>query len=114
MIRITIYSREDDIEEINLTGHAGFADHGFDIVCAAVSSQVISIENSLQHLLGIEVKTEVNEIEGGFLHLTLPEQLPKDVKQDAQLLLRHLDFALEVLAENYPEFIQIKRKNLNP
>lgn len=114
MIRITIYTRKDDIEEINLTGHAGFADHGFDIVCAAVSSQVISIENSLQQLLGIEVKTEVNEVEGGFLHLTLPEQLPKDVKKDAQLLLRHLDFALEVLAENYPEFIQIKRKNLNP
>lgn len=114
MIRITFYKRKDDIQEINLTGHAGFADNGYDIVCAAVSSQVISIENSLQHLLGIEVETEVNEVEGGYLHLALPAHLPKEAKQEAQLLLRHLEFALEVLAENYPEFIQIKRKNLNP
>lgn len=113
MIKITFYKTKDGFQEVKLTGHAGFADAGYDIVCAAVSSQVISIENSLHHLLGIEVQTQVNEVEGGYLHLKLPDNLSKQVAKEAQLLLRHLDFALEVLADNYPEFIQIKRKNLN-
>lgn len=111
MIKITFYHDTDkQVRQVLMTGHAGYADPGFDIVCAAVSSQVISVENSLVQLLNIEVDTEVNETEGGYLKLTLPSHLSNSVSHDAQLLLKHLHFAFEVLAESYPEFIHIYEK----
>ncbi|MBG9989256.1 ribosomal-processing cysteine protease Prp [Aerococcaceae bacterium DSM 111176] len=111
MIQINIKKDNgQNIQELELSGHAGFADHGYDIVCAAVSSQVISIENSLQQLLSVPVLTEVDDVEGGYLKLTLPEISNDETSSDAQLLLRHLEFALSVLMENYPEFINITIK----
>lgn len=108
MIKITFYHDSDKhINQVLMTGHAGYADPGYDIVCAAVSSQVISVENSLVQLLNVDVKTEVNELDGGYLKVTLPLDLSKSVSHDAQLLLQHLHFAFEVLAESYPEFIRI-------
>lgn len=111
MIKITFYHDSNrQVRQVLMTGHAGYADPGYDIVCAAVSSQVISVENSLVELLKIDVTTDVNETEGGYLKLTLPAQLSQSVAHDAQLLLRHLAFAFEVLAESYPEFITIYNK----
>ncbi|XJS09895.1 ribosomal-processing cysteine protease Prp [Aerococcaceae bacterium WGS1372] len=112
MINITFYhDTNKKVRQVLMTGHAGYADSGYDIVCAAVSSQVISVENSLVQLLNIDVVTVVNETEGGYLKLTLPPHLSHSVSQDAQLLLKHLSFAFEVLAESYPEFIRIYNKS---
>ncbi|WP_124057574.1 ribosomal-processing cysteine protease Prp [Vaginisenegalia massiliensis] len=113
MINIRIFSDQaNQIQALEVSGHAGYAEHGSDIVCAAVSSQVISVENSLHHLLQLDVQTQVDEVEGGYLKLTLPEITAKTTKQEAQLLLRHLDFALSVLAESYPEYIQMNYSKL--
>ncbi|MBG9979675.1 ribosomal-processing cysteine protease Prp [Facklamia sp. DSM 111018] len=113
MIRIKVEIADKDIvQAIEVTGHADYAEHGQDIVCAAVSSQVISIENSLYQLLHIPVKTKVNESQGGYLKIELPEIESKQVSHDAQLLMKHLIFALEVTAEAYPEYIQIKQVKL--
>lgn len=111
MISFSVYTDDDkQIKEVLLTGHAGFAEHGSDIVCAAVSSQVISIENSLHQLLNIACHVEVDEIEGGYLKLTLPNIRSSEQMHDAQLLLRHLVFAMEIIANNYPKFVQIWRQ----
>ncbi|EFR31362.1 ribosomal-processing cysteine protease Prp [Eremococcus coleocola] len=110
MINIQIASNhKGQIQSLEVSGHAGFAEAGEDIVCAAVSSQLISIENSLQALLEIPVTSQVDEIEGGYLKLDIAETGEKRRDQDGQLLLRHLVFALDVLAENYPEYIKIKQ-----
>lgn len=113
MIKITVYKdAEDAIQQLKMIGHAEFADAGYDIVCAAVSSQVISVENSLQQLLNIAVETIVDEVEGGYLQLKMPIITQKQLKSDSQLLLNHLVFALQVLAENYPEFIKIQESTI--
>ena len=110
MIKIDIVSGSAKklIHSLELKGHAGYADSGYDIVCAAVSSQVISVENSLQQLLSIPVQSDVKELEGGYLKLQVPQTGHRETDQQGQLLLRHLCLSLEVLAENYPEFISIK------
>ncbi|UUX34034.1 ribosomal-processing cysteine protease Prp [Fundicoccus culcitae] len=98
------------IKELTMTGHAGYADSGYDIVCAAVSSQVISVENSLEHLLGVSAEVDVDEVEGGYLKIVLPAINDEQKQHDVQLLMKHLSFALEILAKNYPEFIHIFHK----
>lgn len=113
MIRIEfITDKKQAIHSIEMKGHAEYADPGYDIVCAAVSSQVISVENSLDQLLNVPVEVDINEIEGGYLKLTLPIIEQKQLAHDVQLLMHHLQLALEVTAESYPEFINIKYKHI--
>lgn len=107
MIHIEISTDQDAIKQIEMTGHAGYADPGYDIVCAAVSSQIISVENSLSYLLNIEVESVVDEVEGGYLKITLPAIASKQTQHDAQVLLKHLVLAFEVLEDSYPEFINM-------
>lgn len=102
------------IKRVVITGHAGYADSGEDIVCAAVSSQAISVENSLDQILQIPMDIEINDQQGGYLSLTLPEIDQKHKMEQAQLLLRHLNLAFEVLAENYPEYIKINYDKFQP
>lgn len=96
------------IRQLELSGHSGAGEYGEDIVCAAVSSQVISVENSLERLVGLPYDVQVDEVAGGYLKLTVPACANKQQEHDAQVLLRHLVYALEVLADNYPEFIHLK------
>ena len=42
-------------------GHAGFADHGEDIVCAAISALVINTINSLEQITGEQIQVETDE-----------------------------------------------------
>lgn len=50
MIKINLKYNNDLIESISILGHAGFADYGKDIVCASVSSIVITSVNAIIRL----------------------------------------------------------------
>lgn len=115
MINIEFYRDNDNhLISVKATGHANYSEYGSDIVCAAVSSQMISVENSLVQLLGIDVKTVVDDVEGGYLTFEIPSLSNKTVEHDAQVLMKHLFFAMEVLAENYPEYIKLRITNKKP
>lgn len=47
MITVTIYKSQEDYAGFECFGHAGFANSGKDIVCAAVSVLVINTINSI-------------------------------------------------------------------
>ncbi|MBD3948341.1 ribosomal-processing cysteine protease Prp [Tuanshanicoccus lijuaniae] len=111
MIKVTFFRNQaEQLYAYELTGHAGYADNGYDIVCAAVSAQVISVENSLHKLINVPVETIVNDVEGGYLKVTVHTIEDQQKQDQTQLLLEHLVFALEVIAESYSEFIKIQYK----
>lgn len=87
---------------VDLQGHAGYAEEGEDIVCAAVSSSVQLIHALLYNVQHIEVDTLIEE-EGAHIRLTLPtHQL-----EEGQDALRAFHLHLSELAQDYPEFIQV-------
>ena len=47
MIKVAICKENNLIKEINISGHANFNDYGKDIVCASVSSIVITTINAI-------------------------------------------------------------------
>lgn len=47
MIKVNIVSSNNLIDSINITGHALYSDYGKDIVCASVSSIVITSVNAI-------------------------------------------------------------------
>ena len=48
MIIITVKKRKNDYVDFRSKGHAGYAEAGQDIVCAAVSALIINTVNSLE------------------------------------------------------------------
>lgn len=50
MIKVTVKKNNDLIEEISVKGHANFDVYGSDIVCASVSSIVITSVNAMLKL----------------------------------------------------------------
>lgn len=65
MIRIIIYKNyQDEYTGFRSEGHAGFADRGQDILCAAVSALVINTVNSIDRLTSDRIDLDINEKKG--------------------------------------------------
>lgn len=47
MIHVMVKKKNDQVQEINLKGHANFDDYGKDIVCAGVSSILTTTVNGI-------------------------------------------------------------------
>jgi len=47
MIKVVIKKKDNTINEVVISGHAEYAEKGYDIVCSAVSSVVITTVNGL-------------------------------------------------------------------
>ncbi|MBX6352892.1 MAG: ribosomal-processing cysteine protease Prp [Thermoflavifilum sp.] len=102
MIRVHVSQREGRITAFTVCGHAGYAHHGEDIVCAAVSALTLNAVNSCERLLGIRLACRDD---GECLHCEVPmtRQDPK-----VQLLLASMVFGLEQTAEAYPEYVRVR------
>lgn len=50
MIKVRMKYKSNMIEEISISGHAGYADKGKDLICAAVSSISIGLCNAIDKL----------------------------------------------------------------
>ena len=50
MIKINVIKNNDTVEKISILGHAGYDIYGKDIVCASVSSMVITTVNAIARL----------------------------------------------------------------
>ncbi|MDR0879546.1 MAG: ribosomal-processing cysteine protease Prp [Clostridioides sp.] len=105
MIKVKYYYSEDGLSKgFSLKGHSGFAEHGSDIVCSAVTSNSIAVINSLDRLQKVEFEKIVAD-EGHIECLVKDECLEK-----SQLLLMHLQLAIDEIKKEYPENIKIYKK----
>jgi len=102
MIRFEVTADHVLIEQFRVTGHAGFADAGQDIVCAAVSVLVYNAVNSCEELLGMTLT--VTDTRDALL-CCVPHKVRSDER--VQLLLRSMAFGIEQVAENYPKFVRV-------
>lgn len=80
-----------------LTGHAGFADAGKDIICAGVSALVLNTVNSLTDLVKAPVAVEADEREGGYLKCSFTE-VPDE---KATLLVDSMILGLTSIGKQY-------------
>ena len=70
MIKVTIYqSSEGEISGFAIQGHAGYAESGSDIVCAAVSVLAQNTVNSIEQFTQDGFSADVDEEEGGLYHI---------------------------------------------
>ncbi len=98
MIRVTLHRRGELITGFECKGHAGYAEAGSDIVCAAVSVLAYTCVNALETVAGL--KPQVRESSGRMV-LALPD----GGGHDAQVILKTLCQGLRDLKDAYPDYV---------
>ena len=99
MIKARIYRKNQKICGFEISGHAGYAAAGEDIVCAAVSSAALMAANTITEILGVSAKAEA---ESGSMIFNLSETNDK-----TEAILRGLELHLTELSKQYPLNIKV-------
>ena len=109
MIRATINrTKSGSIQSFTISGHAGFAAHGSDIVCAGVSAVSFGAVNSIISLTGIT--PDIDQGADGFLRCDFPDNLPEETQEKVQLLLEGMVVSLQTMERDYGKHIKITFK----
>ena len=99
MIKIKIRKNEK-IDYIEVKGHAEYDEYGKDIVCASVSSIIITTINALVRI--DQTSIDYNDNDGVYINvLKHTEVIDK--------LLENLESLLLDLEKQYPKYIEIRR-----
>jgi len=110
MILVEIHrNSEGKIESFAMSGHAGFAEKGADIVCAGASAVAFGSLNAVMALTGITPSIE--QTESGYLSCTLPDNLPLETSRQVQLLLEGMVISLETIERDYKGYLKMIDKN---
>jgi hypothetical protein len=95
------------IESFSIDGHANYAKHGEDIVCAGVSAVTVGTVNSIEALTGVVLDSKMKN---GFLSGRLTSVKSPDTFAQVQLLLESMIVMLQTIAESYGTYIEIHDK----
>ncbi|MDO4269847.1 MAG: ribosomal-processing cysteine protease Prp [Eubacteriales bacterium] len=103
MTKVTFSSRGETLLSVDVLGHAGYAEEGEDIVCAAISSAVMLTHALLLDVQKIPVDTLIED-DGAHIRITLPQGEGLTRGQDA---LRALKLHFTELEQDYSEFLNV-------
>ena len=107
MIKISLhYNNQGDLWHFSLDGHAGYADHGQDIVCAAVSMIVINTINSIESFTHEPIKLK-EDAPQGYIDCIFPQIQHNQGSKEAILLLKSMTLGLESIKKEYGQYIKI-------
>lgn len=105
MIQVKVFTDEDDVcMGFYSSGHAGMAESGQDIVCAAASVLMINTVNAIDEFTD-DLTSLVTDEDDGMLDFQVKEY----PSPETSLLLDAMILGLESMAdnENYQEYIQL-------
>ena len=113
MIQTTVFKKSTDSGNdlycgIVIKGHAGYAEEGEDIICAAVSALAINFYNS------VEAFTD-DEFEGtaGQEDIQFDFRFTSDISPESQLLMNSLVLGLQNIENDYGKsYINIRFKEV--
>lgn len=103
MIVVEIYrTRNGEINGFLVKGHAGMAEKGQDIVCAAVSVLTQTAVLGLSQYLGLQPKVNRKE---GYLACMLSQRVEMET---VQAILETMAIGLKEIAGQFPDFVQME------
>ncbi|HNV34221.1 MAG TPA: ribosomal-processing cysteine protease Prp [Bacillota bacterium] len=104
MIKVWVLKDGKRTVSYRVEGHAGWADYGNDIVCAAVSAIVIGAENGLCEIAGAVEKATSKD---GYLEVELKRVLDERSSIQAEAIIGTMVVTLKAIAGQYPDRIHI-------
>ncbi len=105
MTSIIITKTEDDTyKSIECNGHAGFAEYGEDIVCAAISVLTINCINSIENLTRDEISVFQDEDKG-----VIRFEFKNQPSVSAELLVKSFELGIDSIYQQYgKKYLNIK------
>ena len=100
MITAEFFLKREQFVGFSVRGHAGYAAYGNDIVCASVTSAVEMTANAITEILKIPASV-------GSFENEVRLQLPEGESPAAVDFLKALRLHLELLAQDYSEFLKV-------
>lgn len=100
MIKISYKEQDNHINYVKISGHANYADEGFDIVCASVSSIAITTINAIIRIDEEAIYYSEND---GLLEIGIVKE-----NEIVDLLIINMISMFEELEEQYKDYIKIK------
>ena len=102
MITVTVTKKNNSYTEFTSKGHAGYAEEGQDIICAAVSVLVINTVNSLETLTLDQISVKEKD---GYVSFTFTES----VSEGGTLLMDSLVLGLTEIEHSYSKrYLKVK------
>lgn len=103
MVRVQVLRNEANrsIRQIRVEGHAEFAVHGKDLVCAAVSAVTVGTYNSIVSLLDVQL---VGEMESGKVVIDFPTLNDRTKDAHLQLLAESMIQMLLTIQNAYGDY----------
>lgn len=103
MITVTLLENSKGIYKgFICEGHAGYADHGSDIVCAAVSVLIMNTINAIEAYTEDVIEVESDEKEG-----LIVMHFSSDISSDANLLMEAMVLGLSGVKDQYKDYVRI-------
>ena len=99
MIRAEFFESKGIMKGFKVSGHAGYAENGSDIVCAAVSSAVQLTANILDSF--VRCNADINECDNSV------KCFAENAGNDSERIIRSLMLHLEAVSEEFPKTIKI-------
>lgn len=100
MTQIKVLKDINTVVEVNVEGHAFYADSGNDIVCSAISILCYAIGNQMLLIDENNINIEIDE--GKF------NIVSKKYNKDINLLFETLINGFKMINENYPNNLKIQ------
>jgi len=110
MIRITFLRENDRIVGFDCTGHAEYAEEGYDIICSAVSALTQTTVMGLVKVAQIPAGYDISD--DGSLHCILGKDATETQCKDAQLLFNTLSAGLHAVDQSYPGYLKFRNKEV--
>ncbi|MEG1612875.1 MAG: ribosomal-processing cysteine protease Prp [Clostridia bacterium] len=107
MTTVKVLKINNKIVSIECVGHTGYAEHGEDIVCSALSSIVQTAALGLLQVAKINVTLKIDE-DKGYFFMTLPENISKERRHDADMILETLLLGVADLNQGFSDFIELE------
>lgn len=99
MIKAVFYKKNGAFTGFGISGHAGYADEGQDVVCAAVSSAAMLTANTVTDIFNVEADVSA---ENNLLKLML-----KTHCESAEKLIESLYTHIDFISQDYKGTIRI-------
>ena len=101
MITASFHREAEQLIGISVSGHAGYAKAGRDIVCAAVSACLEMCANGITEIAGeqADIQTEANRI------------TVRSTQKTAALFMQAFELEMQRIAEQYPTHIRLVYSN---
>lgn len=103
MITANFKRKHKKIVSFKVSGHAGYDDSGYDIVCSAISAISLTIANGITEILYIDPIIETND---GFLNLDLSHNSAEQIEK-CQVLLETMLLGIKSVENMYGKYIKV-------